>query len=871
LNSCIRYVLVAAVLAALCAPDTGQASPRYRFKIDPAARVWLDSPMLRGQVQDNSATPRWAPVSVRFHRPPGSAVLTRLAAAGVRFLPGRQGERYLHLGLFYPAQAGPKGLAALGRCPLVRQVDLDALTSRAQPLDVTGAEVGATAAWAAKVKGVPLTGKGMVIGNIDGGINVYHPAFFKADGGLFAWLDVNNNGSFDPGTDAVDLNNNGKADSGELLDFFDTVSVGRAGMPILGSNNGVYDPSRDWLFADTNGNKKRDYGVAFGDATPTFGEPLFVAEDLDGDGKLDPEEKLVALKTSKIKATSFDGVERTRGTDLTLTKDGHSVSHGIATSGVLLGGQRGHQKLVGLAPDAELLLGISGTALTPVLIWLHKAGAHVILHEYAPWTGYHLDGSSNHEQLLDQGAKLGVPQVTPAGNLGGAFKHMRVTIQGGSTEIVSLNVPKSSPRVYYYVALTMLWRDPKADLEFTLVDSNGKSNKLGYVTTTSTPWGDGQTIYYSYRKDSSRGTAMLHAYLLAGSRQSPKPLPAGAWSLMVKNPKSSGKVELLGYVSDATSRWSKGIAFSAAQVSEKGIICWPATADSAITLGAYAGHVGAPYEYPVTGDKAGDLRRYSGRGARIDGTQIMDITAPDNPLAPYNKIHGAYRVFGGTSGAGPHVAAAAALIKQADPTLDGLGVRAALRKGAKADAQVGAVPSATWGYGKLRVYRSIFGKDPVANTAPSVTVAVTGPVNVGIPVTLTPKVTDAEDSQGKLRLRWDDGYDGTWDTPLSPIKARTVTFKKTGIERIKVMVQDSGGLIGEAAVQLKVMPVGTKPDQGPAAEAGSGDAGGGDGPGEDDGCGCQAARPAGCAWPPAALILLLLLGRARGRGNERAS
>ena len=56
------------------------------------------------------------------------------------------------------------------------------------------------------VKGVPLTGKGMVIGNLDAGIDVFHPSFFRPDGGLYPWIDVDKNGSFDPGTDAVDLN-----------------------------------------------------------------------------------------------------------------------------------------------------------------------------------------------------------------------------------------------------------------------------------------------------------------------------------------------------------------------------------------------------------------------------------------------------------------------------------------------------------------------------------------------------------------------------------------------------------------------------------------------------------------------------------------
>ena len=255
---------------------------------------------------------------------------------------------------------------------------------------------------------------------------------------------------------------------------------------------------------------------------------------------------------------------------------------------------------------------------------------------------------------------------------------------------------------------------------------------------------------------------------------------------------------------------------------------------------------------------------------RIDGQQIMDIVAPDNPLAPYEKVHGAFRVFGGTSGAGPHVAAAAALLKQMSPKLDGLAVRAALRKGALVDAQVGAVPSQTWGYGKLRVYRTLFGKDPVKNTPPSVTIKVSGQVNVGSPVTLTPEVIDVEDKAAQLKLRWDDGYDGTWDTKEGPVKARTVTFKTTGPARVKVRVEDSGGMYGEAAVLLTVMPAGTKPDKGAVAgDAGSGDAraDAGDGGDEDEGCSCAAAG--GSDEGAALLFLSMVLFFARTR--ERRS
>ena len=64
-----------------------------------------------------------------------------------------------------------------------------------------------------------LTGKGVVIGDVDSGVDVFHPMFFFADGGDYNWIDVNGDGRFTPGKDAVDLNNNNEADQSEILRF----------------------------------------------------------------------------------------------------------------------------------------------------------------------------------------------------------------------------------------------------------------------------------------------------------------------------------------------------------------------------------------------------------------------------------------------------------------------------------------------------------------------------------------------------------------------------------------------------------------------------------------------------------------------------
>jgi len=499
-----------------------------------------------------------------------------------------------------------------------------------------------------------------------------------------------------------------------------------------------------------------------------------------------------------------------------------------------------------------------------------------MVHEYAPWAGYHLDGSSNHEELMDTAAAdHGVAQVNPAGNLGGAMKHCRVDVAAQTDFPVPLVVPPDpypGQLEYSFMQLSFLWRETNRNLYFT-VETPLPGNEtvvLGADGTGNNPLvlADGTTTVYAWRDDSDRGTNMFEIWIFGQAGQSPRPIQNGAWLVTISDPDTTDPlappVKVSGYVMDDVTTWSVGVNFPD-HASEEHLVCFPATADSAIGVAAYAGHAGPPYS--SSNELQGELRRYSGRGKRVDGVSILDVTAPDNPVTAVNRLDygsgytaglGSLMVFGGTSGAGPHVGGAAALLKQANPDWTGLAVRQAIRDGALVDDQVVGDNTHSrqdlWGAGKLRLYQSLYGQTPAENSPPVVSLA---PVyaTVGEPLELRALAEDNEDDADALQLLWDDDYDGVWDDgPTVATVPHSVTFDATGTHVLKVRVLDTGGLTGEALGTVEVLASPTCngslcPDGGVAPDGGS------TGNPRDTGCNCRVGAGGGAGLP---LLLALL-------------
>lgn len=778
-----------------------------------------------------------------FEQPLSAEQVKYLIAAGVDF-EQHQGQP-LHIGPFYGATLTAQTLQLLLAYPHLKKV-LPAVTTsvpprRDNPYALAHQLSHNHRSWylsdASKAK---ITGQGVVVCDMDTGIDLFHPLFFRADGGYFAWIDVDGNQSFDPAIDMVDLDSSGKRDRAHVLLQLGGAVVDKQGQVVEAA--GDFVAGRHFLYADSNQNNSRDYGpeAGFFEHTPAYGEPLFVVDDVDGNGVLDSGEKLIRLSSSKIKAIvrTYSGITYQRGVDLIQAPVHEKVRHGTGVSSVILGGLLEHTMVQGVAPDAELIMldhhaseaDPDDPQMTEVAA-IHRVrdlGAQVLVHEYGSNADFFCDGSDAREQLIDQLSDEGMVQAAATHNFAGAGGTAQLQIDASSTQTLQIDV-YSDPSNYQVLALSLALRwleGAAADLRVELEDPQGALLELAGTGQQGSYWVDTEADL------SSRGTAIKIAAIYRWSGVY-EPFPPGLWTLRIENTTDSIRQVRL-HVSDQ-SGYADAASFTS-HTTDVGSIAWPATADSAISTGALLSNL----LYP--GESQGDLAFYSGQGPRIDGVLSIDLVAPtDHYSAAPSHLHGDghYITQGGTSGALPMVAGAIALLLQAEPEITPQQVKQRLQQSATQDQQTGAVPNNAWGHGKLDTYRLLTQSDLLENAWPTAAVSGPGKATVIDTITLDASASeDAEDDLSAMTFFWDFDYDGTWDKTVVGQGRVETSFTKPGTHTVKLRVEDSQGLYDQKLLTIAVAKA-AKPKQ------------------QD--CGCASSASAPFSWQ-LGLCGLLLLG-----------
>ncbi len=708
------------------------------------------------------------------------------------------------------------------------------------PLDaVMAKDIGVAAMARALVgrDGTVLDGKGLRLGDFDADTFVFHPALFRADGGAFAWIDTDGDGAFQPGVDAVDRNANGVADAAELASVLSVKTVDLSFKefdPHVG-----FDATLDYVFLDDNGDGKRNFGAGFTEETPAFGEPLFVADDVDGDGKLGRNERLLELKTSKYAAIFSGGKEYTRGNPTTgilaygTARFGgdkptaYVPEHGTLVGSVMVGGAGSH-RYFGVAPAADLYLATSQTAPVTGLKWLAKQKLDAVGVPYGSVVGGPADGTSPTELAVEDIFKSGAFVSVSVGNDGANGCHASLEAPAKGTIKFHIDL-KSTTGLY----LTLRVAEADTDLSATLVTPNKEEIPLvdAYVLPSGAK-GNAETNV------SPRGTTSLDAFTVGN-------MPAGTYELRVTSGAAAPRTIHAFTLTTAT------IAATFQESSPAYTLGYPATADDSFAAAGYVIHPGA--EYGTPGAVSGELATFSAHGPRIDGAHVLGVAAPVNPIGATfigTKMDTvAYRAWPGTSNAAPEVAAAAGLLRQIFPNESARDIGQRIATHARRDAFV-TNDVDTWGAGKLDLAAAA-GLSPSSGAAPH--------VSLELPPTAGPKgsfvahlvVDDAV--KAKLEARWDFDYDGTWDTDWIAAGDATVPTKEAFPLAVKVEVHDEqGNLVGAAGMVAR-----------------------GEGPSRSSE-GCSAApggerRPVVASWLPVVAALLLLARKRASRRDHRQS
>ena len=836
--------------AAPRAPITGWGSPRVDPRIEMLFAHRARTGETIGVFYPSTRFERLGtlPVVVRFARAPDRATLDLLQRDGVRWF---RAARPLASGA-YGALVDERSLAALERSALVARVEVDLPLNAPEPLERSLTETRIDAARRALFArdGVALDGRGTVIADIDSPVFLFHPMLFAADAGAFAWIDVDRDGAPTPGTDAIDLDRDGAAGEGEVMSLLAGRAYDRSG-GALGAAPSALRPAQDWLYLDANGNRQRDYGATFDESTPAYGEPIFVADDADGDGRLDPTERVLRLGTSKFRRTLSD-VELVRGDpeaglvrydiDSTPARVA-ALGHATGVAGILVGGIAGVSRWLGLAPGAELLAADTRragdmTGTTGSIQWALDQGADVILTEYAPYASVTLDGSSEEELLLDAALAENVVPVSPAGNLATGFKHRTVSLAAGENT-VDLRVDPHSP-VGRLLQLSVHHRAPARAVTYALTLPSGRRVDLP-TSPRGTPLGDGHTVYTTART-TARGT-VERFFVIALSASA----TTGAYQLHATVDAGPAVAADL-YAGDDRNSWAGGFVFT--ENSPARTLCHPATSDDTLAVAAYT-----LYNDRAHGGSSGEGERatYSSQGPRFDGDDGLDIAAPDNPMSSTVPTeagvpYGALSPFGGTSGAGPHVAAAASLLRQLFPDESAAALRARIVTSARRDRFATANTAALYGAGKLDVAAAAE-LSLSAGAAPVVRLEAPAQSMVGGAATVRVVATDDE-APGALRARWDTDYDGAPDTDWVGLDALSLATPALGSVSVRVEVRDGQGNVRGDTARIEVvamLPPPPPPDAGPVTATAT----------TDEGCGCTAPGRSPRHLPASLMVALL--------------
>lgn len=439
-------------------------------------------------------------------------------------------------------------------------------------------------------------------------------------------------------------------------------------------------------------------------------------------------------ESSPVETGAGYGVEYTRahiedeidGSPAGFVREKDNHGHGTHIAGTIAG--NGNEIYKGIAYNAEFIIVKAGdgsfletdvvNALSYARQKAEALGRPIVVNmSLGSDAGPH-DGTSAKSAAIDAFTGSGNSRVVvvSAGNSGGENIHTAGTLGAGGFKDITFTVPA-------YTAQSgvnnddfdfELWIDGTAAITVTMTSPNGESHVQTANGSMANHTEDGSIYTYNY-VSGVNGDRQIRISVYDGLAAFPP--VSGVWTLRVTNT-SGSSASFHGWLFDRSIEEQKVIMSGGNAEYTLGN-----SAASAIIVGSYVSkwrwfsHSGSGVNYLGT-EYSDKLSQFSSLGPTRDARQKPDLTAPGQAIGSSLSKDadvftsqilpgGKHAINQGTSMSAPVVTGAAALLLELNASASAADIQGWLVQNARTDSYTGSVWNASWGYGKLDVYKSL--------------------------------------------------------------------------------------------------------------------------------------------------------------------